>query len=337
MPREPQGPRWRNDRQVYVVQIDGRQHTLGRTKKEANKRFRELMDQRDNGQSLHQITVKDLVNRYLSHQKQRIERNEIDKTSNRWRLTRVGLFGEDFSNRLVSHLKPYDVHQWVDRPTWGSRTRSDTIGALVTLFRWGVRQGLSSRNPIEWIERPSAKRTRPVMDGQQARMILENIQRIEVYRIVLFLLATGCRPSEACRIEAKDINWKESVVILSEHKTSKKTGRPRVIALSWIARLILRVQVAEWPEGPCFRNAWKQPWTPPALLEQVHKAARKAGIDQGAYSYAFRHVFATDLLRDTGDLVGVSALLGHADTAITSRIYSHVHEDYGHLRKLLDG
>ena len=53
------------------------------------------------------------------------------------------------------------------------------------------------------------------------------------------------------------------------------------------------------------------------------KTARKAGITYPVRLYDIRHLFATTILANGGDLKAVSKLLGHASTIMTANNYYH--------------
>jgi site-specific recombinase XerD len=53
--------------------------------------------------------------------------------------------------------------------------------------------------------------------------------------------------------------------------------------------------------------------------------------------YAFRHTFANRLLTGGVDSLTVSTLLGHVDSVMLSRVYSHLQQNADHLLKALNG
>src|SRR5262245_61435243 len=50
-------------------------------------------------------------------------------------------------------------------------------------------------------------------------------------RFLILLKFTGCRPGEAASMRWADVLFDQRSVVLTEHKTARKTGRPRVIPL----------------------------------------------------------------------------------------------------------
>jgi integrase len=54
------------------------------------------------------------------------------------------------------------------------------------------------------------------------------------------LLQCDARPGEHCRAQINDVDWEKGWIALVEHKTARKTERPRVIAIGKSFGLTLR-------------------------------------------------------------------------------------------------
>ena len=65
---------------------------------------------------------------------------------------------------------------------------------------------------------------------------------------------------------------------------------------------------------------------PDLVSQTIVRRLRKAGI-KGASLHTLRHMHASNLLSKGVPLSAVSVRLGHADTNITARIYSHALPD----------
>src|SRR5207245_2217044 len=72
-------------------------------------------------------------------------------------------------------------------------------------------------------------RRRPVTDEEYQTLLRGADPQLR--RLIVFLALSGCRPAEASAIKWADVHFESKCVILQDHKTAKKTGRPRVIPL----------------------------------------------------------------------------------------------------------
>jgi len=68
-----------------------------------------------------------------------------------------------------------------------------------------------------------------------------------------------------------------------------------------------------------------------ARRKQIGKLAWEHGTKYSLY--AFRHAFCTEALENGLDAVTVSVLMGHRDTTMISRVYSHVHQRHEHMKQ----
>src|SRR5207253_2570501 len=98
-------------------------------------------------------------------------------------------------------------------------------------------------------------------------------------------------------------------------KTSRRTGRKRVIHLQPEALEICRQLAAEHPDGPIFRNEDGAPWTKDAINCQIRRLRKRAGLGRDVFAYAFRHLFVTDALERSVPVATVAELAGHLGTA----------------------
>lgn len=139
--------------------------------------------------------------------------------------------------------------------------------------------------------------------------------------------------SRRTRSEARHV--RNGIVVLEAHKTAKKTGRPRKIALpdGGEATAIVDRLSALRPEGTLFRNAANTPWKAQAWGRVFARARKAAGVDPRITLYSFRHCFATSALKRGASIEEVKSLLGHTSSATTSRTYSDVDSDDDYLRE----
>ncbi len=180
-------------------------------------------------------TVAEVVNAYIDDL-----RTESSGRTMEERVRVLTWFVADFGERSVASLIPLDLKRWImTRREWRSLwTRSRIHKTVQRAFNWAAEMRLTPSNPLRGLKFSQGDRQRPMTDAE-FRAALKAVGA-QFRRVLLFLAATGCRPGELSALRWPCIDWERSVAILAKHKTSKKTRRPRVIALPPVAIKLLR-------------------------------------------------------------------------------------------------
>ena len=184
-------------------------------------------------------------------------------------------------------------------------------------------------------------------DPAEVRRILEAAEAIEPALATFLLLAalTGARRGELCALRWSDVDWDGDTLQIARSiyeskgggwaEKSTKTHQARRIGLDELGLAILRkhrsdvdalahelgVMVA--PDAFMFSRspAGAEPIRPDVVTKFTIRVAKAAGVD--THLHALRHFSATQAIAAGYDAVTVGARLGHADPAITLRVYAH--------------
>ena len=264
-----------------------------------------------------EVSVQAVVDGFLADVSDRAKPHTVEV----YRYLLAG-FAERFGKRSASDVKPHEAEAFVRRPTWGPTTRADCLGTVMSAFRWAVRVGLIPSNPLNGIQKPRrlSRGAKAVVSEDVHRQFLEAANPA-LADVLTLLWETGARPSEVFRMTADDIDFNNSVAVLTEHKTDH-TGKPRLIVLSPVAVVILRRLAGQCPNGPLVRKLLGKPWDADALGTMLRVIAKRIGVK--AIAYGYRHSFATDALAKGVPDATVAALLGHTGTAMLHKHYSHL-------------
>jgi integrase len=156
----------------------------------------------------------------------------------------------------------------------------------------------------------------------QFRELLDALKHPEAREILQFLADVGCRPGEACRLEAKHIDWSRGVATLTG-KTTKKTGSLRVLyfPVIWITRL--KELSLLHPSGALFRAPQGRAWSKELLWHHIRQASQGKNWPW-ATAYSLRHLFITEGLRRGVPIAHLATLVGHVDTSQIMHTYSHL-------------
>lgn len=151
--------------------------------------------------------------------------------------------------------------------------------------------------------------------GQRNRLIIE------------FLLTTGARVSELCDMKWNRINLNTGLVQIRDGKGMKD----RVIYIDETTLQDLR----SWRERQdgltgsvdhVFTTLHGGPVSPRYVQQMIKRYKDKAGLEKKYTPHTLRHTYATDLFRETKNILLVQQMLGHEDVT-TTMIYTHLDND----------
>ncbi len=135
---------------------------------------------------------------------------------------------------------------------------------------------------------------------QFAKLFYELPERLRAF--ALFIYTTGCRTGEAKKLTWEQVNWKESVIRVSEEQTKNDTPRTIPLDATVVERLkkipeSRRIGVI-FPVG-CFRKAWQNACVRAGLgkLDKTGDNAKKNGR-YGTYTGLTPHDFRRSAVRN---------------------------------------
>jgi integrase len=219
-------PRYRSRTDAWYVCLHGKQILLAkgkRNKSAANRAFKRLEARQTlsppNTTEAPMLSVVGVMDSFLEHIK--------DRRSYAWYQQLLQDFTDTHGNLLVSALTQEDVTKWLEqKKTWGPTTKNKVIGILNQAFTWAVRQGQMTRNPAAAIKKPRANRRDRILTASERQSIWNAARGIPFKNLVTALQETGARPGEIAKVTAADLDLKNGVWVLTEHKTAHATPRP---------------------------------------------------------------------------------------------------------------
>ena len=229
---------------------------------------------------------RDILTRYHVHLKaQRVKRNTYDRATKEWSVKAT------------------------DKPLAAGTVRH-YLKAAAAVLEWARGQGWLECEPVAPKVPKGVRKARDVEPGKLADALDDLPDRAG--HILRFIAATGCRPSEACRLEWRHVNIDARVCSLDVHKTMGETGEPRTLYLTDAALVILQALKTDGAEGFIFTSRLGKPYTPAGLRAIL----RRHG---GFTPYQLRHSFAQQV-SDSGEVPVevLSKLLGHHDMKTTA-------------------
>ena len=147
-----------------------------------------------------------------------------------------------------------------------------------------------------------------------------------LHLVILLLLDSGCRISEALSLRVSDVNFEDLLITLDG-----KGRKQRVVPFSFELRKVLFRYISECarkPESLLFASKRETLWGRRNVLRDVKLLSTKLGFTApGRTLHAFRHTFAVNYLRRGGSVFHLQKVLGHSTLEMTRRYANLVTAD----------
>jgi integrase len=273
------------------------------------------------------LTVREVVDQYLQAGLARLGTRRRQETPR---------YLEDLcrhlGHRTLRDCKPLDLVLWLEaHQEWKSDwTKRNVLATVQRCFNWCVKMGAIPENPFRGVSHPAGEAGQPVEDHVFRRLLRNSDPPFR--RVLLFLRLTGARPGEMSSACFQDVDAERKVIVLTRHKTAKKTGKPRIIVLHPVV-----VRMVEWlrrhscpGQEHVFVNSLGNPWNHRSLACKFWRLREKLRLPAGVKLYGIRHSFATRAVRRGIGLKVLAELLGHASTKMSEH-YVHLSGDVQHL------
>jgi len=230
-----------------------------------------------------------------------------------------------------SELTRGDVYDWIDQFE-GDGAKRQGIVSVNACLNWAMERDRIQSNPIAKIKKPPKGNRETTLTKKQRESIYKAIDEPEFLDVFTLLDQCGIRPEEARILNASHLKLSEGVAILppKEHKTGKKTNKPRVIYLSTDAIKILTRLKKKVRSGPLLRHPDGSAWTRHTIHSRFRKLRNTVkGLPGDLSAYVSRHTYVTDLIgAGVGDSI-IAEMAGHADPTMVQRVYGHARERRG--------
>jgi len=256
---------------------------------------------------------------------------------------------------------------WLQRQTIGGAAARDELLSAKTInnvytdlhafYNWAVALDLVERNIIATIERPDYQKyhVRPFSKAD-VEAILSACQYSKPYHnhtldtrnerptadrdraIVLVLLSTGIRNTELRTIVMRDVDLQQRTLLVK----GKSRGRDPKVRTVYFG---LRTRRALWrylavsgertPDEPLFISTRGDMLTRSALYSLIVRLGERAGV-RDCKPHRFRHTFAVNYLRNSGDVLTLQGILGHTSLKMVQHYARIAAEDCQRVHQQAD-
>lgn len=246
------------------------------------------------------------------------------------------LVHEGRASRPFRRLAPRDVERFILSLRHGrtAAAMANIRSALQSFLRFLVALGSAPQDLVDAVPRLVRYRLSRLPKGLAERQVdralktaPDDCRSSALSRALLLLLATyGVRCGHIAQLRLQDVDWEERTIRFAPHKGGKAiTHRLSAAVAQALAHYVTHFR----PQGPFgeFFLRSQRPFIPldqPAISGAVRRCLARSGISAGPH--AFRHAFATRLLRQGQTLKAIADLLGHRELE-SSTIYAKVAVD----------
>ena len=201
---------------------------------------------------------------------------------------------------------------------------------------------LRARKPVSSKDESAGEESKALTADELAQVLVYVAQEPLKWQTYISLAAdTGARRGELCGLQWQDIDWKSGAVTIRRnlqytaqkgvYVTSPKNGRARTVDVGSDVLALLH-QLLEEQAKSCLsvwvftQDGTAEPMFPQSPTKYFRKFGEKYNIPN-FHPHLLRHTSASIALTNGADIVSVSERLGHSDTAITLRLYSHANPE----------
>lgn len=275
-----------------------------------------------------QKTVSNLLDDWLEQRRPALAEKTIELYE--WALEKH--LKPEFGNRKVVNLSPSDVARLIanlkkdGKKTW---TVKKILTPLSGAYQIAVREGWVTTSPVAKL----LPHERPKTDQREMRCLSrDEIQSLfaaassSTRWMTLFslLVFSGLRISEALGLTWDEVG--ESSLTVRQSKT--KAGEREVLLIPSVRRLLSALKLEQAPGVKfVFATAQGAPCGRREALRALRAAEDRAGLPHYTL-HELRHTFASILIAQGELPTLVARQMGHADPAITMKVYAHLWEEH---------
>ena len=287
------------------------------------------------------LTVKQLIEEYI--------KKHAPKRSKEWKYTTERFAKAYIYNQSIATLWPFELtvedfedlqDELLAKPLTGETVNRVTV-PLRAALNWELKRGHLSEAP--WKNCPACdeagarekKRSKHYFPKDERVAFVEAAPQ-PLQSILKFMLYTGCRPSEARRLNVRDVDLDgpNPCVHLSTFKgTSSRKLKNRAFPIyrkDFEALLVEQVKENK-PGGILFATESGLPWSMNNLRQRINTHKKNNGFDKRWESMCFRHGLITECVNANIPILNIALLMGTS----AERIEKNYHKGDSNLAEKL--
>jgi site-specific recombinase XerD len=235
----------------------------------------------------------------------------------------INFFGDEC---LLIEIKPKDAEVFKQRLMESAPNGYPVyIRNLKAAFNKALLWEMISINPFERIEiRKNQVRKPEFINKNELMTILEQVDNPTLNKLYLFAFYTGARLSECVLLKWRNIDVKESLIIIGDDEFVTKSKKVREIPIGEAIKdfLVHGNKKSKDKNSYVFPKSNGFPFRKEYVSKIFKKAVISSAINKNIHFHSLRHSFATNLVLAGAPITVVSELMGHSSILVT-QIYSH--------------
>lgn len=211
---------------------------------------------------------------------------------------------------------------------WSTNTVIGYHTSLMVFFRYCIKEGHMTSNPMKEIELPKLeKRLPPKLTKQDALKILEVVDnfpyqhsflRFRNYAIFATLIFTGIRKKELLNLKYTDVDLENLSLFVRQGKGNRDRVIPINYRLAEALQKYIEVRKKAYKTCPEFfvSYTYDMGFKDHGIRLLVERINKSSGIKFSLHK--LRHTFATLMLEGGCDIYSLSRMMGHSDIKTTT-------------------
>ena len=250
-----------------------------------------------------------------------------------YQLGKVNGLNKFFQDRNIKDIDKKDFVRFISfvkkrNPSITASTINKYTAVLKRIIKY------NTNNSIEFDKLPEIKKIIPTISEKTINKIFiyyqRNLYRPEMLRnYVLFrlLLDTGLRINEALHLKIEDIDFEQKTIHVKFTKTKVERY---VFFTNTTAELLKKLITHKEVKSYLFINYINDGiLSVDNILKVIYRLERRLELKEKVKPHKWRHTFATNFIKNGGNLETLRLILGHTNLK-TTQIYLHVDNDHLH-------
>ncbi|KJK28416.1 tyrosine-type recombinase/integrase [Paenibacillus polymyxa] len=247
----------------------------------------------------------------------------------------------DLLREYIAYLS-FEKVRWDDHPTspngeigLSPRTVNNIIRNMRVFFNYLVRERIIKESPMNAVDYQTEEKEtfETFVDTDVIKLLGAPNRRVYTglrdYCLMLVLCDCGFRVSELTSLKVSDVDFKLRQITVRAEFSKTKTTRVAPISQKTtkeLENLVSFINVEQ--DDYLWLTQFGERYFGGSFAKMLKLYAKRAGVDGPRVSpHTFRHYFAIKFLREGGDLVALSRILGHTSLNVTQIYLKYASKD----------